>query len=300
MTIEEWVKIHQDDPTEEFLKEAREKNFIRRLDSHAEIFSFIDGVYSIRFVGNPKSPPVWAHLIVGEDAALLIDTGYGVGDIKAAAESFIGGKPLTVVNTHVHGDHVSGNYRFPSVYTNELELDELYKLRTPETVENLKNSEWVLPDDDVVSYCEYEVIPYRGGKTFTLGKGHEVEMIELPGHTVGSCVALDHKNRILFSSDSILMKLERYFKGPGLDEIRALNARIGEFDYVFPGHCKLMLPPSVVTDTLNIIERISATPDSPDFRIDRFGKGSPVFVSGDIGLIYLTSRERRPPAGKTV
>ena len=42
-------------------------------------------------------------LLVGTERALLIDTGIGVGDLKAAVEK-ITDKPVTVVITHGHGE----------------------------------------------------------------------------------------------------------------------------------------------------------------------------------------------------
>ena len=39
--------------------------------------------------------------------ALLIDTGFGSGDLKELVSSLVSGE-ITVINTHCHGDHSSG------------------------------------------------------------------------------------------------------------------------------------------------------------------------------------------------
>ena len=51
---------------------------------------------------------VFMDLIVGSHHALLFDTGYGYGDLKAVVRS-ITDKPLYVVNSHGHVDHACGN-----------------------------------------------------------------------------------------------------------------------------------------------------------------------------------------------
>ena len=52
-----------------------------------------------------------SSLIIGKTKALLIDTGYGYGDLKSVVRSLTD-LPLRVVNTHCHIDHAGGNYQF--------------------------------------------------------------------------------------------------------------------------------------------------------------------------------------------
>ena len=51
------------------------------------------------------------YLVCGTEKACLIDTAFGLGDLKEIAEQ-LGHLPVTVVNTHGHSDHVLGNQRF--------------------------------------------------------------------------------------------------------------------------------------------------------------------------------------------
>jgi cyclase len=65
-----------------------------------------DGVWMLGGAGGNMA------LCVGPDGALLVDAEYGqVADrIRAVVDSLAGGRPLRVVlNTHYHGDHVSGD-----------------------------------------------------------------------------------------------------------------------------------------------------------------------------------------------
>ena len=57
------------------------------------------------------------YVVVGEKNALVIDTMNGSENVKAVAES-ITALPLTLVNTHVHPDHIGGNHFFVGCYMN--------------------------------------------------------------------------------------------------------------------------------------------------------------------------------------
>ena len=71
---------------------------------------------------------VYFYLIVGDEKALLFDTGYGIGNIPEMIKT-ITTKPLTVILGHAHIDHANGAYQFDEVYLNESDF-EVYKLHT--------------------------------------------------------------------------------------------------------------------------------------------------------------------------
>lgn len=73
---------------------------------------------------------VASSLIIGKKKALLIDTGYGYGDLKAVVESLTD-LPVQVVNTHCHLDHAGGNYQFQNHEERlcELEYDSRKNIR---------------------------------------------------------------------------------------------------------------------------------------------------------------------------
>jgi glyoxylase-like metal-dependent hydrolase (beta-lactamase superfamily II) len=54
------------------------------------------------------------NLVIGEHKAVLIDTGCGIGNLRAAVEA-ITDKPVTVINTHSHPDHLGGNRQFDEI-----------------------------------------------------------------------------------------------------------------------------------------------------------------------------------------
>lgn len=62
-----------------------------------------------------RSMMVQMFLIAGEKQAMLLDTGVGMGDLKAQVEKLTD-KPVIVVNTHGHVDHAGGNFQFDEVW----------------------------------------------------------------------------------------------------------------------------------------------------------------------------------------
>ena len=67
------------------------------------------------------------YLVVGEERACMIDTMNGYNDLYAAARKLTD-KPLTVINTHGHPDHIFGNIYFEEAFINpdDLELARMF------------------------------------------------------------------------------------------------------------------------------------------------------------------------------
>jgi len=54
------------------------------------------------------------YLLEGNDRALLIDTGWGAGNLREYVEKLTA-KPIFVINTHGHLDHSGGNGEWEEV-----------------------------------------------------------------------------------------------------------------------------------------------------------------------------------------
>jgi glyoxylase-like metal-dependent hydrolase (beta-lactamase superfamily II) len=57
---------------------------------------------------------VCSWIVEGTERAALIDTGLGIDSIRPVAEQLTA-RPLVVVNTHYHFDHVGGNHEFDEI-----------------------------------------------------------------------------------------------------------------------------------------------------------------------------------------
>jgi hypothetical protein len=53
-------------------------------------------------------------LIIGPEKAILIDTGCGIGNLRKAVDE-VTDKPVIVINTHTHLDHLGSNRQFDEI-----------------------------------------------------------------------------------------------------------------------------------------------------------------------------------------
>ena len=61
---------------------------------------------------------LYCYLLIGSEKAMLIDTAYGDGDLRAFVET-ITDKPVMVCNTHGHFDHTGGNALWEEAWMSE-------------------------------------------------------------------------------------------------------------------------------------------------------------------------------------
>ncbi len=64
------------------------------------------------------------YLLNGTVHSLLIDTGLGICNISEEI-SKLTNKPVIVIATHIHWDHIGGHQYYPDFYVHEAELDWL-------------------------------------------------------------------------------------------------------------------------------------------------------------------------------
>ncbi len=172
------------------------------------------------------------YLVVGENKACVIDTMNGYNDLYRAVRKLTD-KPLTVVNTHGHPDHIFGNVYFQEAYLNPKD-GPLARQFTE--------------DAEFLDFCRENKLampPFRDilpGDVIDLG-GRTLEVFALPGHTPGGILLLLREDRILFTGDSVnhhlWMQLDgclplRAF-GKELDKIMFLEDRA---DIILHGHAR--------------------------------------------------------------
>ncbi|MEH7117807.1 MBL fold metallo-hydrolase [Neobacillus vireti] len=161
---------------------------------------------------------VFCDLLVGTEKALLLDTGYGFGDLHAVVKK-ITNKPLFIVNSHGHVDHVSANGQFnETIYLHEKDFELCRQHTSSEfrkgSIENAKASmdyttgqiRNILPVDfDEEAYLEMgtgKIIPVKEGDVFKLG-GITLRVVEVPGHTNGSIGLIYEEENWLYAGDAM-------------------------------------------------------------------------------------------------
>ena len=153
-----------------------------------------------------------SYLIIGHRAALLFDTGLGIGDINKIAEALTA-LPITVVNSHTHNDHVGDNWQFSSVAGMDTEFTrQSAKGSTADAQAELQSGNVCGSLPPAFDTKTYATKPWKitewihDGSKFPLGM-RTIEVIATPGHTPDAIALLDRANGLLFTGDS-------YYPGP--------------------------------------------------------------------------------------
>jgi len=280
--------------TREWMKNLREKipPKVYDIDPYVEVFCLRDGVFSLFAESADGMGDTWHHLIVGPELALLIDTGFGIGNLKALVNFLTGNMPLLVTVTHEHLDHSYGCFQFDRVYCHEFAVPILKSQMNPHIWDNLYdedgNGKWLrFNKRDIIPFKEYEIISCPNNFVFDLGRGHTVEMVHTPGHAPGGVSFIDRLNRILFTgamhsnyvtvgcnpNKRARIPYSEYNSVTAfLAELKKLEKRLSEFDRVFPAHEILDLDNIIVPDMVKVCEAVIADPDSQDFYTEnKFG-----------------------------
>ena len=172
------------------------------------------------------------YLVVGNERACVIDTMNGYHDLYQAVRQLTD-KPVTVVNTHGHPDHIFGNVYFQEAYLHPADGPMANSFtQEPEFLEACKQYGLSMP-------------PFRDilpGDVIDLG-GRTLEVFALPGHTPGGILLLLREDRILFTGDSVNHHLWMQLDGclplrtfvKELDKIMFLEDRA---DIILHGHAR--------------------------------------------------------------
>ena len=243
------------------------------VDPYVMVFEDEDvpGVFHIYYDAHSKGASAWMHLIVGQERALLIDTAFGIGDLRGLVETLTD-KPVDVVNTHFHGDHSAGNGQFETVFIHKYDIPYL---EMSEKAENrLLPAPGTYREEDIIPLRSAKHIAMEDGFVFRLGEGHEVEVIHMPGHAAGGCMLLDRKYNLLFSGDAVVFTptlIIGRFPAPYYPEYLTVTAfrdalkkalpRCQNVKKLYTGHSVQGISPVYLTDMINCCEKIIAHPD---------------------------------------
>ena len=154
------------------------------------------------------------YLVAGQERCLLIDTGWGVGDLPALVAS-LSSLPLTVVNTHGHPDHISGNMIMKQATGASILIHENHSGRA--------NPDQKLSDGDVIKIGNYKLV-----------------VLHTPGHTKSGISILG--DGVVFTGDTLFAGSVGRTDFPGgsfeelINSIKTKLVPLPDHFKVYPGH----------------------------------------------------------------
>jgi hydroxyacylglutathione hydrolase len=223
-------------------------------------------------------------LLIGDEKAMIIDTGFGIGDLKGFIRTLTD-KPLMVCYTHNHIDHVGGACAFDHAYVHP---QDMLDFATGGGIglsmeKRLLDIRWIAerqkgayPYNLAEDLTEWgpcpPLYPLEDEQIIELGN-RKVTVYACPGHTPGSIAFLDENSRSLFVGDACNCNLGLGGSERGshrftsiekaLFYLRRLQNLHPEYDNYFNGHYDfrplgIPLGEDVLLDAITACEQIVA------------------------------------------
>lgn len=267
-----------------------------------EIHKQSDNLYILR-----DSLGVLIFLVIGSEKALLLDTGYGLANLKEEVRK-ITDKELIVVNSHSHMDHTCGSYQFDLVYITEEDYKDCLHYNGKEwrqkNINSARNKN-ILPEDfNEEEYLNAPIDNFKFiniGDIFNLGNLN-LEVVALEGHTKGSIGLLIKEERILLATDALgpfvwLFMTESTTVREYIEMCkRTLKL---EFDYFYAGHSLFKFSKELINDFIMVAKLIDVEksekvvfPNFEDLNSYAFSINGKVYTPGAIGLLYDPNKLR--------
>ncbi|MEM7611192.1 MAG: MBL fold metallo-hydrolase [Pseudomonadota bacterium] len=232
-----------------------------------EVYEITSGVFAI------YEPFQWqeviSYLIVGTERALLFDTGNGIGDI-ASVITAITDRPIVVLNSHSHYDHIGGNAQFDDVRSVRTDFSIVRSAGVDNTGVALEVSGAALCKGlpAGVTAESHHIKPFAiaaqvvDGEVFDLG-GRALEVMRTPGHTDDSIVLIDRDAGLLWTGDSFYAG-PIWLYAPETDfaayraSLAAMAALVPDLKALLPAHNTPWVAPSQLTEALQAFDRVMA------------------------------------------
>ncbi|MBR1758282.1 MAG: MBL fold metallo-hydrolase [Lachnospiraceae bacterium] len=149
-----------------------------KIDDTTWVISFMEGSEFI-------------YLLEGDEYALLLDTGYGIGHLRELAERLTD-KKILVANTHFHPDHSAGNGEWEEVM-----VSSTWEIDAPSV-----NNPGAGPVDlNALPHPDYRKKLMHDGDIIDLG-GRKIRVLDvLPAHCNSSLFFVDEDHKMLFTGD---------------------------------------------------------------------------------------------------
>ena len=243
-----------------------------------------------------QSEETISYLIVGTKQAVLFDTGMGIGDLRKVVRQLTS-RPVVVLNSHSHNDHVGDNWEFPFVFGMDTEFTRNNAKGSIEAAQSeIAPSEICgdLPakfDPKTYRTKPWHIsIAIHDGFKVNLG-GRTVEVIATPGHTPDAICLFDRANGLLFTGDTYYPAPIWLFR-PETDldayvaSVKKLAALTPEVKTVLGAHNVPIADPSVLAELVTAIENVRAGKVAAQPQPD----GKAIYNAGKISFLMKAAK----------
>jgi len=244
---------------------------------------------------------VYMYLLVGSEKALLIDSGYGLLDLKSVIRT-VTDKPVICVCTHGHVDHALGACQFEDAYlhskdshvyakhTNSTFISDMglkgLMMRPPRFMRN--NPSYLALVEQMAEKQYTPLQKLDSIDSFDLG-GRIVSWRHVPGHTQGSVAIIDEANKVAFDADACApgawLFLEESSPLPDyLKELESYRAFLDEhrIKHRYVGHAKKALSEKYLKQLIKCTQICINKPKKGIKKTTLLGKARIVFAGGSL------------------
>jgi len=243
-------------------------------DDWFDVIELPNSVFTIQEKGHLQE--VCSFLIIGEEKALLFDTGMGISNIARVVERLTD-LDIIIVNSHSHFDHIGDNWRFSDIhiFADDIAIRTLTEGYSHWDVRHDADPELFRkeypPGFDLENYAikavaRENIRTIQDGDRFDLG-GRHLELLHTPGHSQDSIMLLDRDNRLLFTGDTFCEWIFAFFDAQmpkygysNLNDyarsMRDIAGLVPHVDYLLPSHGKPLADPKILIDVASAFAQI--------------------------------------------
>lgn len=228
---------------------------------------------------------VFMTVIVGEEKALLLDTGYGVGNLDQTVAE-ITDLPIILVNSHGHLDHVLGNRFFDEAYLHPADFQVYHDHTALDRKQSIASMQSAHPElfpadfspDAYLAENKTKILPMNEGDIFDLG-GVKLSVVHSPGHTPGGIALLDDRDCLLLSGDAISPLVWMFLQESTsidtyLKALKKLQQLGDQYDEIVASHVPFLLTKGLLDRLIHCAEHIDPVKSVPfDPPFEDAGKG---------------------------
>lgn len=222
---------------------------------------------------------VHSFLLIGDEQAVLIDTGLGIDSIKRMTDQLTD-LPIIVITTHVHTDHIGNHDEFETIYVHEQDSDWLINGIKGLPIEQIRMDiarDITKPTPETFHPETYT--PYQGKPTklvvdeeiIQIGN-RKLTIYHTPGHSPGHICIFDETTGYLFTGDLLYDETPIFAFYPSTSPVDLVDSleRITEIENVtmiYGSHNTLGLEPAILEEVKKAVTYLK------EHQLVKFGTG---------------------------